>query len=352
MKKHLPALLCCCLLAGCAQTRIVDRINIIQSIGVDVEGETYKISASYPTYIKTSQKPSLSPISAESNVIYGGFTALTAKSSQPVEIGQMRTLVISDEFAGKAISELAGIINRETIKSSNATLVLTKQSASSIIAATLKKPSFFLSELIEQNMVHGNTPITNYHSFVDQYYGEGQDVYLPVIGTDRGSLRLDGVGVFKGDELKLWLTNEEGLYLKLLADKALTGEYDFKVGPKGMYSFRILHGKRKITIAHNGNVTIALRLFLEFRELPNGMDVRNRRDLHEAQRQIEAEFAAAIKAMLVRFQKNGVDPAGFGERCRQQDRRYGEQAFYEKTYPNLNFDVKPKITILHAGVGH
>ena len=173
-----------------------------------------------------------------------------------------------------------------------------------------------------------------------------------MIAMDQGLLRLDGVGVFKGDELKLWLTYEEGLYLKLLADKALTGEYNFKVGPADMYSFHILRGKRKITIGRNGNVAIALQLSLEFWQMPNGMDVRNKQDLEQAKKQIETEFAAAIKTMLVRLQKNGVDPVGFGERSRRQDRRFNEQAFYGNAYPSLHFDVKPKITILHAGVGH
>src|SRR4051812_43849200 len=127
MKGHILALFCCCcLLSGCGQERLVNRINIIQSMGVDIEGETIKMSASYPTYIKAAQQQSVSPITAKSKTMYGIFTALTAKSSQPVELGQMRTLVISEKYARKAISELADIINRQIIKSSNANIVITR----------------------------------------------------------------------------------------------------------------------------------------------------------------------------------------------------------------------------------
>ncbi|MBW7453764.1 Ger(x)C family spore germination protein [Paenibacillus sepulcri] len=352
MKGHILALFCCCLLSGCAQVRIIDRINIIQSMGVDIEGETYKMSASYPTYIKASRKQFVSPLTAESKIIYGIFTAIAAKSSQPIEIGQMRTLVISEKFARGAIAELADIINRESIKSSNATIVITKQKASSIISESLKKPPFFLSELIEQNMYHGNTPMTNYHSFVNQYYGEGQDIYLPVINIDKGLLHMDGVGVFKGEELKLWLTNEEGLYLKLLKDKALRGEYDFKTGPKEMYSFIILHGKRKIAIAQNGKATISLKLTIVPRQFPKKINIQKKDDFHEVKTQIEEKFASEIKTMLIHLQKNNVDPIGFGEQYRRQHRTYSENGFNETIYPNLDFEVKTKIIILHSGVGH
>lgn len=352
MKGHLLALFCCCLLSGCTQERIIDRINVIQSIGLDIEGETFKLSASYPTYIKASRQQSESPITAESKILYGILTSLTAKSSQPVELGQMRTLVISEKFAREAISELADIINRQYIKSSNATIVITKQQASSIISDTSKKPPFFLSELIEQNMDHGNTPMTNYHSFVNQYYGEGQDVYLPVINKDQGLLHMDGVWVFKGDELKLWLTNEEALFLKLLKDKVLTGEYDFMTGPKDMYSFNILRGTSKIAIAQNGKATISLKLSIELREIPKKMNIQNPDDSHQIKKQIEDKLSSEIKMMLIRLQKNKVDPIGFGEQYRWQHRKYSENEFNEKIYPNLDFEVKTHIIISHAGVGH
>ncbi|CAM4226835.1 Ger(x)C family germination protein [Paenibacillus endophyticus] len=352
MKGQILALFCCCLLSGCAQARTVDRINIIQSMGVDLEGETMKMTASYPTYIKASQQQAEIPITAESKIMYGIFTALTTKSSQPVELGQMRTLVISEKFARNSISELADIINREFIKSSNATIVVTQQHAGSIISETSKKPPFFLSELIEQNMNHGNTPMTNYHSFVNQYYGEGQDVYLPVINKDQGLLQMDGVVVFKGDEIKLWLTGEEGLYLKFLKDKALTGTYDFMTGPKDMYSFFILRGKTDIAIAQTGKTTISLKLYIALREIPKKINIQKKDELQAVRKQIEDKLSLGIKTMLIRLQKNNADPIGFGERYRWKQRSFSENKFYKEIYPNLDFEVKTKLIILHSGVGH
>ncbi|SDW76140.1 Ger(x)C family spore germination protein [Paenibacillus sp. CF384] len=349
-RRTIPALICCCLLCGCAQERIIDRINIIQSIGVDKEGETIKISASLPSYIKGAREQA-SPITAESNVTYGIFTALTAKSSQPIEVGQMRTLVLSEPFAREAIDEFAEIINRESIKSSNATIVVTKQNVNSIIADSSKKPPFYLSELIEHNMKQGNTPKTNYHSFLNQYYGEGQDLYLPVINRDNGLLQMDGICVYKGNELKLWLTAEEGLYLKLLTDKALTGEYDFKLGPQEMYSLIILRGKRKVAIAHDGKTKISLRLSIALREIPKAINVQKQADLQKVKEQIETKLSSEITALLTRLQKNKVDPVGFGEYYRWQHRTFNANRFYNKIYPNQVFEVKTKIIITYSGVG-
>ncbi|AZN41313.1 Ger(x)C family spore germination protein [Paenibacillus albus] len=349
MRKPIHALLCTCLVTGCAQEHIVDRINILQSMGVDMDGETIKLSASFPKYIKGAGNQS--PITAESNVMYGIFTALTAKSTQPVQMGQMRTLVISEQFARKASTSLAEVINREIIKSSNATIIMTKQSANTIIALSSKKEPYYLSELIEQNMLHGKTPRTNYHTYVNQYYGEGQDVYLPVINEQDGVLSMNGVAVYKGDQIKLWLNSDEGLYLKLLKDKTLTGEYDFTAGPKAMYSLVILHGKSKISLRQNKRVRISLKLSVQLREIPENATLQKQAGMNRVRKEVEAELTKQIKLTLTRLQKSGADPVGFGEQYRRRHKSFNEGEFYAKIYPKLDFDVATKIIILNSGVG-
>ncbi|WP_167747203.1 Ger(x)C family spore germination protein [Cohnella luojiensis] len=345
---YIPVLFFCCLLSSCAQERIIDQIRIIQAIGLDIEGENIKISASYPSYKSASQK---SLLTAESKSINENFTIITTESSQPVEIGQMRTLVLSEQYARKGISEIADIINQESLKSGNATIVISKQTASSIISETFKKPPYFLSELIEQNMHNGNTPKTNYHSFVNQYYGEGQDVYLPAIKKDKGLLHMVGIGVFKEDKLKLWLTNKEGLYIKLLKEKALTGTYEFTTGQKEKYSIIILSGKRKIAM-QNEKAAISLKLTVQLREFPTKINILQKEVIFGIKKKIEGKLASEIEAMLVQLQKNNVDTIGFGEQFRKQNRHYNQNEFDEKIYPKMVFDVNAEVIILHSGVGH
>ncbi|WP_201008816.1 Ger(x)C family spore germination protein [Paenibacillus glycanilyticus] len=351
MRRHAVVLLCCCiLLSGCAQERVVDQINILQYMGVDLEDEKFKLNASYPEYIKASGGQSL--VTTESNVIYGVYTALTSKSSQPVEMGQMRTLVLNENFAGKYIAEIADIINRQFTKSTRASIVLTDQSTYTIIAEASKKPPFFLSELIDQNMDHGNTPNTNYHTFINQYYGEGQDIYLPVIRVNKGLFQMDGVSVFRGDDLKLRLNANEGLYLKLLKDKKLAGEYDFIAGTHSMYSFIILHGKSKINVKEDGRqAAISLALSIQLRETPKQMNIQSQGDLNEMKKQIEEKLSSEITTLLIRLKQNRVDPIGFGEKYRRQHQAFKEKEYYEKIYPHLLFEVKTDVHILHAGVG-
>ncbi|ACT03699.1 germination protein, Ger(x)C family [Paenibacillus sp. JDR-2] len=350
MRRHAVVLICCCiLLSGCAQERVVDQINILQYMGVDVEEEKFKLNVSYPEYIKASGGQSL--VTTESNVVYGVFTALTGKSSQPVEMGQMRTLVLNEKFAKKYISELADIINRQFTKSTKASIVLTDQSTKTIITEASQKPPFFLSELIDQNMDHGNTPNTNYHTFINQYYGEGQDIYFPVINMYKGVFQMDGVAVFKGDDLKLRLNVNEGLYLKLLKDKKRTGEYDFIAGTSSMYSFVILNGKSKIDVNEDGKTTVSLKLSIQLREIPEQMNIQNQDDLDEIKKQIEEKLSSEIKSMLIRLQQNKVDPIGFGEKYRRQHPIFKEDEYYAKIYPHLSFEVKTSVNILHAGVG-
>jgi spore germination protein len=352
MKTCLSLLFLCFLLTGCAKTEIIDRIKIIQNIGFDIEGETYLGSASYPRYGKSSNEEPLLLLTAESQTMTGLLTSIKTQSQHPIKIDQMRTLVISEQLAKRGIAELASLLSRETMKSSNALVVITKQKTTTILSEALKYPPFYLSGLIEQNMDDGNTPVTNYHTLISQYYGEGQDTYLPAIMKNpNGLLRMDGVGVFKGDKIKLWLTNIEGLFLKLLTDKILSSSYEFTNEQKNKFSFDILSGKRKIYIVQNEKAVISLKLDIRLSEYPPEINILDTSDVDELKKQIQKHLTAEIKSVLDKLQKNAVDPIGLGDLYRSKQRKWSEKEFSDIIYPNLNFEVNLEIAIVQSGVG-
>lgn len=351
MKKYVPALLVSILISGCAKQEIIDRIKILQSVGYDIQGDTFKTSASYASYKKQAR---LRLLTAEAQTFTGVWLPSNTKSDELVVFGQLRTMVISEKFARRSIQELADSLLRDPVISNTATVIIAKKEVSEIMSETLKNPPFYLSELIKQNMENGNTPSTNTHLMLDQYYGEGQDVYVPVLDRDEnGVLRMDGAGVFKEDKLRLLLTDKEALFLKILKDKSktMTGSYEFTTKQKEPIYLKILHGKRNISPEQNDTAVISLKLNINLRELPKGKSSVDKRDLHEIKQQIEQHIAGEISALLKKFQMNDVDPIGFGEIYRSKDRNWNEREFKNKTYPNITFEVNPEIIISQSGVG-
>ncbi|MBP1963000.1 Ger(x)C family spore germination protein [Paenibacillus aceris] len=351
MKRYVSILLVCFLISGCAKQEIIDRIKIVQSVGFDVQGDIFKSSGTYASYQK---KELLRLMNVEAQTFGGVWLPQNTKSDDQIVTGQIRTIVISEKFARKSIQPLAMSLLRDQVVSNNATIVISKQEVSTIMSEALKNPPFYLSDLIKQNMEKGNTPLTNAHSVLNQYYGEGQDVYLPVLDQDEnGLIHLDGVGVFKEDKLRLLLTEKESLLLKLLKDKSKTmiGSYEFRRRENEPIYFKILYGKRNISHDQNDSVVISLKLHIQLRELPKTISSVSNSDLLDLKHDIEQHFTSEISDMLKKFQMNAVDPIGFGELYRSNHRNWNEQEYKNKTYPNIKFEVNSEIIISQSGVG-
>lgn len=353
MKRYFPLLFFCFILSGCAKEQIIDRVKLLQSIGIDLQGDTFKVSATYSAFEK---KARLLLLHGEVKSLNEGLTHFTSQSDHPIAVGQLRTLVISEKLARRGISELASTLVRDPLISNRSTLVITKDQPSDILAETLKYPPIYLANLIKQNMEHGNTPSTNGHTFLDQYFGEGQDVFLPIlVKGPKDVLQMDGVGVFHGDKLKLLLTNEKGLFIKLLKDDKVdiqSSTYNFKNDQDEQIQFKIIYSKHKM-IVENEKASVSLKLDIDLGEYPTTLNVfENNNDMLDLKKQIENNLKAEIKAMLEDFQKNLVDPIGIGTLYGTRQRNWNEQKFTAQIYPNIKFDVQTEVKILSLGVGH
>jgi spore germination protein len=190
-------------------------------------------------------------------------------------------------------------------------------------------------------MENGNIPSTNGHIFLDQYFGEGQDVFLPLlVKGPKNVLQMDGVGVFRGDKLRLLLTNEKGLFIKLLKDNKndiRSSTYSFKNDQDKQISFKIIYSERKMIVENE--VATTLNVF------------ENSNDMLNLKKQIEDNLTVKIKVLLENFQMNLVDPIGIGNLYSTRHKKWNEQEFTAQIYPNIKFNVSTDVEILSLGVG-
>ena len=278
---------------------------------------------------------------------------ITKMSDNVVDLSQTRLIAVSTQFANQGIAELIGAISRDPLMGSNIKLVVTEQKVSEILGESLKFPPYYLSDLVVQNMNNGNLPITNLHTLLYQYYGEGQDLYLPIVKKGAaGILQVGGIGIFKDDKLVSVLSGDEGFLLNLLTDKTFSGRYEFKTNPDEKLFVKILHGNRDRTkILPGDRVEIALKLHLLIKDYPTRLNLNDKQDALDLSRRIERHFNETITERLEKFQTQGTDPIGLGDIYRSKRRDWNERRFYGDTYPRVKFEVKTKIVISQSGVG-
>ncbi|MGM0835437.1 MAG: Ger(x)C family spore germination protein [Bacillota bacterium] len=341
------------LLSGCMREKNIDEIKLIDTIGYDIEGDQILGSGAFHVYQKIPENSPMYLFTGRSDSINGIFKEFTSHSHIPIEIGQTRAIVISEDFAKNGISDLVETLVRDPIISNNAKIIISRQNASELLTLTMKYPPYFFSDIIENNMEKGNFPLSNIHYVISQFYGEGQDIYLPLIKIESGELlMMDGLGIFSGGKLAMQLNKEDTLLFKLIKDKIVSGNYEINEETK--IFFKILDGKNKITIKGKNNTQTAvfnLQLKIMVKDYPSDFDLSKKEDVESISDLIETHFSTNIERLLAHFQENKVDPVGLGEIFRENQRDWDEKTFYT-IYPSIPIEVKVNVKLMQSGVGN
>ncbi|MGG4491157.1 Ger(x)C family spore germination protein [Metabacillus idriensis] len=340
---------------GCTRVNAVEDLKLIQYLGYDLEDDEIRGSAAYSVYYNIPKEAPIELLTANAITSHGIFTTFTKQSSSPIEIGKTRVLLMGEEFSQKNLSDLIGTLVRDPIIGNNAKVAYSNQEASEVLDITMKYPPFYFSDVIEQNMESGNTPKTNIHLVVNQYYGEGQDVFLPRIKTnEKQQILMDGLGIYKGDKLTMQLEDQESFLFKIMKDKQISGTYEFVTDENEKIFFKVQYGNRKSTfIRHQDKIKISydLDLFILLKDYPKSNDLANKNDAALFAKKIEYEISTKIEKLLQAFKDKKVDPLGIGLLVKSEQRDWTESNFYDEEYPSIDFDIRTNVKFLQTGVG-
>ncbi|KPC98010.1 hypothetical protein LR69_03761 [Geobacillus sp. BCO2] len=155
------------LLGGCASSRPIDEIQIIQQMGYDFENGRYTGTAVYPTF---KQGPMTKPnmLTTTSPTIYDLIPRLSSKSALPVEEGQLRLILFGKEFARRGVTQITHSLARNNKVGSHLLLGVAEGRAKELLnitANTTLSDTLYLPNLVEQNEQSMNLPKTNLHLF-------------------------------------------------------------------------------------------------------------------------------------------------------------------------------------------
>lgn len=334
--------------SGCAPQKVIDEIGITHTIGVDMDNNKILGSVLYPDF--TDEK-NIKLITAEADNLTTLKTSLGLKSQYPIELGQLRILVLGDALSKAGFSRVLETLNKDP-SIGMVKVAVADHSSKEILQSIIKSPPLFLSHMIEQATEFEGLPDTSILSMQYQFFGEGIDVYLPNLQIDnQNKVGLNGMSIFKKDKLKLRLSQKETFLFKTINEENKKGTYPFTIRKnekEANVGIQSLMGKHNININHaEKEVFIKLNLTCELKGLPNWMDTRR---VEELQQIAEKSMTKDIENLLVKLQRNQVDPLGLGMIYRSKSKIWSEDDFYKKVYPAFRFKVRTKIVFSQYGV--
>jgi spore germination protein len=345
------------LLSSCARQTVVNKIKLIQTIGYDSSEEGLQGTFLIGSYKKRGEPDEelLESVSSSDSTI---MTTLNGKTNGPIEYGQLSMVLLGKSYSQQGIEPIFHILCRDVKISSRLQLGVADGKASELIKLINRhKEPFLLSNIIEQNVKNGNLPHTNLHVSLDDFYGEGQDVFLPLFKADGGEITLNGLALFKGDKYAASISMKEAFLLRLLLENTKNAKFIAHVpghNKKGedllLRSVNSEVSYERIEGAPAPSMTIKLDIKAEVAQAPEWIDLSSKEMHSRLENKLKDYYTQQLEAFIAFCKSKQVDPAGFGDVVRSRTRTWKEEPFYE-AYGTMGTKVEVQFSIVQAGLG-
>jgi spore germination protein len=204
--------------------------------------------------------------------------------------------------------------------------------------------------MLEHNVEGRDLPKTNMHLFLSDYYRTGKSAYLPLIkkaGKDR--VKIVGIAIFSEDKVVDTVPERKMVYFKLMAQKLNGGSITVNIGKEtAVIEDFTSKPKRKLVARNPYEVEMVIKADgIAHQFTGKRMTNKVRKELEQTlKKQIETTCSELIK----QFQKEGVDPLGFGHFVKTKTRGFDYEHWKRTDYKKLKVTVKADVEILESGV--
>ncbi|WP_423797982.1 Ger(x)C family spore germination protein [Neobacillus sp. SAB-20_R2A] len=338
--------------------KTIDDIQIPSVLGLDKGKDHYIGTILYTDYTKEEEKGEVTTLVGNGRNTRTILEEMDEQSSKPVEIGKLSLLLFGKELAEDGIAYFVKTICRDPLVGSNMYVAVSEGQSGELLKNSKSNSSDHIVKLIEHRYEKGELPLPNMHSFLFDYYGEGRDNAIPILKVNSvGKITTGGLAIFKNDKLITTIDKKETFLYKILKGRKISGESIFDVKKeerKGSIVFTVLYGEIRKRFDRNSSIPkIHFHMELQgmVKDYPTWLDLRADQNKYMLKKQLEEQVEKECKKLLYKLTANKVDPLGIGDLVRAKTRDWDEKEFYEKIYPNVQYDIDLNIELTRAGIG-
>jgi len=180
------------------------------------------------------------------------------------------------------------------------------------------------------------------------------DPYVPLVTIDENEkITIEGIGIFKDDQLKLQLDSNQTALFSLLDDYRSQATIKVDFGKENSRDIIIVNAFRSKSNWNwdqkQNQLHLRLQLKMTISQYPGKFNLDKEKDINGMKKIITNNIEKGIKNLLATFKENEVDPLGIGNIVRSKDRTWQEESFY-KEYPTLPIHINTDVQIIHTGL--
>jgi len=341
---------CCLFVAGCAQRKVIDDINIATGFGIDKSDNQLHGSIMIPVF-KPDKSIENFTFTAKGTIMRDVAAQMQQKASQPILSGSLDIALFEEKVARDGIVQVLDVFLRDPSVGARVHLAVVDGKAQEVFEGNYgdRGNGQYLKELIEHNMKGGNLPVANLHRFLFDFYQQGKDPYLPYLRKESNDLvTLAGVALFNNEKVVDILHENKLFYFKLLVDRFTMGQVMVEE-EHGKATVKSITSDTNMKLTKRNPYEITFNITLKG-ILTEHQGIRlEKGEVKKIEQALEKQINQKCMQLLEEFQKLDVDPVGLGHFVKTKTRNFNFEKWHAN-YENVTFKVSTNVRILEVGV--
>ncbi|MEI4768147.1 Ger(x)C family spore germination protein [Psychrobacillus sp. FJAT-51614] len=360
---------CIITLAGCAETKILERISITTLIGYDLEDNDKVSTTAVIRQVNPEFESKVDTISAENYTSKGTRAKINLKTSKKIMAGQLRVVLLGDELVKNDIGPTLESLSKDPDISSSISLAVVEGKAKPLIEhkyENIKDIGQHIYMLLEQNVEREHSISSTLHEVSRVYYSPLSDLILPVLKKKDDLVEISGIAFFNDAKMVGQLPSSDGFFVKISRDNYKSGILEIIINANGLasqsdqnlpdevpISIDAIKTVRKLKLIDSSDLEFDLNIKIKGRilELHPDVNVGNPRLVKELEKAIDKKITSEISRVIAYSQEINADVYGFGEHYRSHVRnsKLTSEKWHE-IYPKIKVNVQVDFETIRSGV--
>lgn len=356
-------------LVGCTESKILERISLVTLIGYDFGKEEIVETTAVVRQVGTELESKVSIITAENETSGGTRAKVNLRAAEKIMVGQLRGVLLGDEFAEGGIGHYIDTLLKNTDVSGGTLMAVVDGETRPLLEfeyPAIDDIGEHVYKLLKQNIKSEQVVSSTLHEVAHDYYSMGRDIAMPIIKRDEELIEVSGIALFRKDKMIGEIPVEDGFYVKLSRDDYDAGILEIKIEGDDLTSslakdssgeihliFDPIKTDRDVTLVNPETPEFDLHLNVQARllEIKPNINTEESKNLEKLEKEIGKKLSSEISRVIADCQEIGSDVFGYGAFYRSSVRhaKLTDEKWHEM-YKNMKVNVEVDFTLLRSGV--
>lgn len=350
------------LLIGCSDKELkvpLEDVGMVSTMAFDyIDEDMMKMTVAIPQFSPEATE-NTQTFSVSTDMVSKGIVEIEMHSDKKIVLNQLRVILFNEEFAqhGK-MEKIVQHLYRESAVGNKVLIAIVNDTGEQILKADYPdKPNInmYINDLLQPSINTAFNPNTNIHDFIYTQTSTVHDSIIPLLEKKNGTIKMEEIAIFKGQEMLQSLTTDEALIIQALQGRKNLAPLSLELDD-GKEKLMLDLIKNKVSMKSNESMdSPKLSIKLKMEGTLVEYSGKRKEVLHQLEeitkleKDINERTSKQIEEFFDKLKELEVDPVGLAEEFRRYYNGKWDKKKTNDIISRLQIDVQVETSIISTG---